>query len=311
MKNIDSFLPTETSDSLWDKISDICPSKTVLRIYGGQGATIRFIGPFLSAGRKYIPESPAWSSFSSVELKKAIYDQNEEVMSEIKKRINSLTNTNTPSFTLPNQAYELPYPASKKSKKIINAFEKNIHKQNLDSLFGNKWSQVLFCNVLVKKYNAFSQEASSIKIFELSTAFLTVLSNFASIPISGVRAFDLDVSKTGEALTSKWTIKPSKTPSCLTKNEIESIMTNGLLDIKKILHEVSTESLNKKKGYLYRASENYRMPDEDIVHFSSQIKDAEEEIHIEAVEDAVDELPDDAFESKQDGFDAFSSIEIE
>lgn len=123
--------------------------------------------------------------------------------------------------------------------------------------------------------------------------------SFIEYPISGLHAYDLNITRNGEGLKTQYSVSLSKNPYSLSFGSIELILREQLWDIKKIIKQQNKKVLlNPKRlqGFIYRLNSDYKIPNSFIGNVSKEKNEEKNELdqdeaNAKEIEKKLHELP--------------------
>ena len=309
---------------LWDEMySEANVHKLILNYFPNSRFCVRLLGPFVGAERIYVPKitDPKIASFITPSIQIKLMRRDSESYQRVVEEINQYSKEVAP--------YQ-----PRKRRRTGGLFNPNEDRNSdpskeltdvgsfIEKLYGNaKWQKVVLVNGFIKEESVSFGAASGIKI-KIVPLFTTMVnsifershfrtSDVNDIRISGLCAYDLIITKEGAGMQSRVTGSLSESSTHLSKDHLDYIMGKGLLDIPSVVNEVN---MRHQGPYYYRLNGSYKMSSELCGHLQDEFhcrqKYVEENNHMKAIDEKINQLPLEAFENSESSLDAIGSLEI-
>ena len=326
-KTLEVISCPQTVSDLWDDLQkDIDPSKIIMKLLPEISYRFRFIGPFVTVRRLFVP------NIVSKNVKKekvlAIMNGKEEIIDESMKKI-----------------FAVVKPNSKEAREADNFFRRK--------MTGNFGQVCLMVNALVKPHPEVAG-TFDLKVIPINRQICTeIASKGQNVKINGLKARDIVIRKQypqrqypqyppnsyanppsvrpapfspfpsgpnnplGIAISSYMDQSSPNFPthtveimeeSFIPQEQIDYLMRRGLFDIRTVIKDVNEMNYG---NYIYKEVSNYRMPKEFNDVIFDELAKPEENKHIEKAEEELSEVPRDAFENIDRLRGPINSLEVE
>ena len=315
---------------------NVNPNNLILHINPGIPYNLRFLGPFIYAERLYVhKESHVFAGTAEIKrIAKGDLALLEEILEKVKTaKLNSPpppnSNPNIPmsqtansgttinvgdvvrfdsggnvasaslsSSTVP-QTYHTPPKSQRRIYEEIEEFFRKLYSKH-------HWQKCTMVNVLVK-------ESKEIKILPLISTMCQSIQNCAngadgmSTKISGVNARDIILQKEGRGLQTTFRASFSANVTSLSYEEMEHVFSRGLLDIPQAM-----KAVNNHYGhpYIYRKVSDYKMAETLYPDILEKYGHKQQEQHLVAIEENINDLPNEAFENQNNLDNPISALDI-
>jgi hypothetical protein len=312
-KTIEEISVPNTTSDLWENLYSVVQNP-ILHFRDKVTYNLRLIGPFIYGSRIFIPRTFKLQDRLTSEEFKQILQGNVEMFNVIKSRIFK---------SVPDEARKKLHVESLddiklnnlKGMEIRNLLFKIVHLcYKLDG-----WQKVVFSNAIVLDSDDFSVDRSTVVCLNgiLCNQIIMAIvesskdaKDASKRKLSGVVAHDIIISRKGNGLDSKYTIKLSEKETPLNRQIISSVIKNGLWDIKKIAKEENLKIVHgSRSGFIYRITKEYKMSDELMKDVFGQVQKLNDAEYINEVEENIHNLPIDSFENHVGG-NSIGSLEI-
>jgi len=170
------------------------------------------------------------------------------------------------------------------------------------------WSKCNMVNALLKEEHSMTMTIVPITSLLRNDLCAVCSHSNSNVKISGINAHDIICIKRGKGLQSRFEVNISpKKPSFLSDEQINYVLKNGLFDIRSVVQEINNKNSH---AFFYKEISNYKMPKELLSCMLEDMKQAEENKHINAAEENYEDIPHEAFENHLDINNAIDGLEI-
>lgn len=314
-KTVEEICVCRTQGDLWNELnSKQSLNSIILHIFPPNvNYVMRFVGPFVKAKRIYTGGLKTFINQMDI---KGIVNGDKEAFEKAQQLI---THHFGPEKTDVAKIFPNNTRRNQEDYLIFREINKDPRKEAISQLakmFGRDkcWQNCILVNAMCENYYPGASRnplSATIKVVALapticeSIALATSVAGGERCRINGFFAHSIEMSKTGYGIQSKYNISLLPEDN-LCQAHINKIMFEGLYDIPTI-----AKACNKKRyPFIYKVEPDYKMTDKFMASVLEEHKKFEENKHIHNTDDHINEIPEEAFEKRNNMRNGIDSLEV-
>ena len=294
-------LPNTISD-LWDELYKTQNPQVIISFRDGTGYKFRLLGPFVRGSRLFLaPNSKFYEYMCPDELTKILKGDREVCGTVIKRMLNKTPDSIRKKLHVESIAdLKLQSVTGRKFAEMASTIENMCYK--------TQWQPIVFSNAVILDTNAVFATANPAIVCLSKNLCYQILNEIIPLSknrqdaskklISGLYAHDIMVSRQGQGINAKYTIKVSKQPEHLPNSVVSFVLKEGLWDMQEIVKVCNKKVISgKMNGFVYRIDRDCKMSSELMSEIFDQANQIDEAAYMDAVEEEIADLPKEAFEN--------------
>jgi len=333
LNTIEEISIPKTCSDLWNDLYGSCSAiSKMLVFYPDTTSKFRLMGGLYRGKRVYIsPELHLAEIMSSNDLMKCLRGDM-SLFLNIARGLASQVPAEKP-LNKPKQHKELSYSLNDSKNTFINILDgiSSVDKQGIKSretlmeLFrlvtAEGWQPCLFSNVfLIEQFGSRTSNSPNrifIVCFPLSLCrdiFRAVAESSKSEQeanrkkISGMLAHDIVIERKGSKFATKYITSISSEEYFMPKDWVSHVLKQKLIDPRLLIKEINGNTVRNQSGFIYKIEKDCSFTDEMMNGIRKEIDEIKEVECLRSVEEHLNELPEDAFQSPAKG--TIGSLEL-